>query len=225
MKTYIIPLLLSLLCCVSCALFMGLRGKSSHRASLIFKVLISLSFTAVGGCFYACPAQGLFVLLGLSLGALGDLLLGLRKLLPHHHDRTFILGALSFSLGHGFYMAFLNAQSTGLWVPALPVFALLMIFSGFYARIGGFAGKKLFLPGMVYIGIEALMCSLAAVLFLKSPGPGSLLFFLGGISFLLSDNLLCAFSFGSQKTKAADILLHVTYIAAQLLIAWSLAWF
>ena len=225
MNFYTVPIFLSLLCCLSCALFMSLRGRSSHGLSLLFKILMSLSFAAVGGYFYFPSRLGLFVLIGLSLGALGDLLLGLRKLFPHHHDLTFILGAVSFSLGHGFYMGFLSSQSTGLWDPALPVFLGVMVLSFFYSRIGGFSGKKLYLPGMAYIGIEALMCSLAAVLFWKCPGMGSFLFFLGGISFLVSDNLLCAYTFGTRKTFSVDVLLHVTYVAAQLLIAWSLGWF
>ena len=47
------------------------------------------------------------------------------------------------------------------------------------------------------------------------------LFAAGGVLFIISDNILCAYSFGSERRFGANIGIHATYYAAQLLIAWS----
>ena len=49
----------------------------------------------------------------------------------------------------------------------------------------------------------------------------ALLFAAGGVLFIISDNILCAYSFGSERRFGANIGIHATYYAAQLLIAWS----
>ena len=58
--------------------------------------------------------------------------------------------------------------------------------------------------------------------FAAEPGPGLLLFALGGICFGVSDNVLLAYCYGNSRTWNKNILVHVTYYAAQLLIAWSI---
>ena len=217
----LLPLGLVPLCCVFEALFLRSRDRGNHRAALALKSLASLCFVALGLLSARSVPGSLPVVLGLVFGMLGDQLLALRKLFPAHHDLTFITGALSFSLGHFCYMAYLTETAEGMLLPAIPVFLVLAAGSELFARYSGFSQGRMHLPGLLYIAIEAAMCALALVRLWLAPGLSAVLFAAGGLLFLVSDNLLCAYSFGKMKTRAADRWLHITYIAAQLLIARS----
>ena len=201
--------------------FLRLRQRQRHGAALVLKGLAALQFCLIGLLLHDRAQAGWAVAAGLFCGLTGDILLGLRKLMPHRHDLTFVAGALVFCLGHGFYIYYLT-RIPGLWLPALPIFLVLLILSEAFARYGGFHRGKMHLPGMFYIAAEALMAALSLVLVMKAFSAGSLLFALGGVSFLVSDNLLCAYSFGRLKSPSIDWALHGTYLAAQLLIGWSL---
>ena len=48
------------------------------------------------------------------------------------------------------------------------------------------------------------------------------MFAVAGVCFAVSDNILCAQSYGNKKTAGMNRAVHVTYYAAQLLIAWSM---
>ena len=216
--------LLTAACCGFEILFLRIRSRGRHLAALLLKGAASLCFCLTGilfaaGSDFSCRW---YVAAGLGLGLAGDVLLALRKLYPSHHDLIFSAGALAFCLGHGCYMWALGSLVPGLISKAMPVFLVLVIGSELFARRAGFRESRMHLPGMIYIAVEALMCSMALALCSLEPGPGAVLFSLGGISFLISDNLLCGFSFGSLKTRKTDLLLHVTYLLAQNAIAWSI---
>lgn len=217
-----IAILLTVLSCLCEILFLKLRSGSRHFLSLVLKVLAALSFCLLGCLFSCLRSSGWLIAAGLFMGLLGDLLLGLRKLYPQHHDLTFVAGALAFSLGHGFYMGQLLGFHAGIFPASLPVFLILVIFSEVFAHKAGFSQGKMHWPGLIYIAIEAMMCALALVSALRFPGAGTALMAAGGLSFLVSDNLLCAYSFGSLKKPSVDWALHATYLAAQLLIGWSI---
>ena len=217
-----IPILLSLFCCLLEILFLRQRSAGNHIRALILKVLASLCFCLVGIWGSICRGWGFVISAGLVCGLLGDLLLGLRKLRPHHHDLIFVAGALAFSLGHVLYSYALVRLQSGLLLPSLPIFLILVLLSELFARKSGFSQGNMHIPGLFYIGVEGVMCALALSAYGKNPTLGTGLFALGGISFLVSDNLLCAFSFGSLRNSFTDRLLHATYLMAQLFIAWSI---
>ena len=77
-------------------------------------------------------------------------------------------------------------------------------------------------PGMIYMAVVAFMGALAVSVAIHAPGVSTLLFAIGGVLFIISDNILCAYSFGSERRFGANIGIHATYYAAQLLIAWSI---
>ena len=219
----IFALLLTLVCPLSEALFLRQRDAGRHWPAFWLKGLAALCFLGTGVLLASLAQGSKWVVWGLAFGLAGDQLLALRKIFPARHDLTFAAGTLSFSLGHVCYMAALLGAAPGLPLPAFPVFLVLVAGSEVFARKARFARGKMHLPGLAYIAIEAAMCALALARLWLVPDLSAGLFALGGVSFLISDNLLCAYSFGAMKTKAADRMLHITYIAAQLLIAWSLA--
>ena len=219
----ILSLLLTALCCHCEARFLHQRDAGRHWPAFFLKGLASLSFVAVGLVMALYAHRGGAVVWGLVFGLAGDGLLALRKIFPAHHDLTFVSGALAFSVGHFCYMAALLGAEDGLLLPALPLFLLLTAGSEVFAHKAGFSSGSMHWPGLLYIAIEAAMCALALVRLFLAPSLAAGLFAAGGVSFLVSDNLLCAYSFGSMKTSSVDRWLHLTYIAAQLLIAWSIA--
>ena len=77
-------------------------------------------------------------------------------------------------------------------------------------------------PGMIYMAVVAFMGALAVSVAIHAPGVSTLLFAIGGVLFIISDNILCAYSFGSERRFGANIGIHATYYAAQMLIAWSI---
>ena len=135
---------------------------------------------------------------------------------------TFVSGAIVFSVGHGFYIAYLLSLRGDLLPPATPIFILLVVGSELFAHKTSFNKGKMHYPGLLYIAVEGAMCALALARLIRAPGVAAAFFAAGGILFFLSDNLLCAHGFGTWKTRAVNIWLHVTYISAQLLIAWSI---
>ena len=81
---------------------------------------------------------------------------------------------------------------------------------------------KLQLPAVGYIALVVFMAAAACSAAVRGFSVGLLLFAAGGICFAVSDNLLCAYCFGTGRSRSVDRAVHISYYAAQLLIAWSL---
>ena len=75
---------------------------------------------------------------------------------------------------------------------------------------------------LLYVAIEAFMSAMALILSYSHTNLGTLLLVTGSFSFFTSDNLLCAYTFGDLKNTEIDYAVHVTYVGAQLFIAWSI---
>lgn len=223
LNALIFALLLALASILSETIFLKKRRSGKHGISLLWKAAASGSFCLTGAVLAGASGspQGPVICLGLTMGLMGDVLLGLRKLFPGQHDLAFRAGALAFSVGHVFYMIALGQTARLPWAPVLLIFLVLMAGAELFARRGGFAKHKMHLPGLLYIGIEACMAAMALTLPWLHRTPGAFLFAAGSLSFFCSDSLLCAYSFGTMKTLSCDRAVHVTYLCAQLLIAFS----
>ena len=217
-------MLLSLGSAVLETVFLRHRYRENHWKSFFCKGLSALSFCGVGLLFalHAPCSRSFLILSGLFMGFLGDELLALRKLYPRHHDFSFFAGALAFSAGHFFYFSALQKITPLPFGPFLLLFLILITCSEAFLRLCKCQDHRMHLPGLIYIGIEAIMCAGALYCACRRTGPGTLLFAIGGLSFLISDNLLCVFTFGNLRKPGIDQALHITYLSAQLLIAWSI---
>ena len=163
-----------------------------------------------------CPAPSPLVLLAQLFGWIGDLLLLSKR------KRNFILGACSFLLGHGFYIAAilltLHGPPPGLVVLALlfPLFPLLSVLL-FHKELG----EQRVLKAMpVYFALLGGLVLTAAAALLRSPGPGSVCLFFGAVLFLISDTILVTLML--KRTRAASygsFWVMLTYIFAQALLA------
>lgn len=216
--------LLSLGCAVTAHFFLRAGWREDYRRALLLKGLAGLYFVLLGAVnAFRCPdiSFRIYVLAGLCFGLVGDELLALRFMKPERHDFFFSWGAAAFAAGHLMYLDALFRHGSSLSL-ALPVFVLGVGASWLYQRLKKTDAGKLRFPSMLYIAMVVFMASVACAAAVRGFSVGLLLFAAGGICFAVSDNLLCTYCFGTARSRAVDRAVHITYYAAQLLIAWSL---
>ena len=220
----ILGILLSLDSAIFETLFLRQRSEGNHRISLFYKVLASAGFCGVGllTALYAGKIQGCLIFGGLAMGLLGDFLLGMRKLSQKDHTVYFFLGMLVFSGGHIFYLTAVYRLCRLSSSAVFLVFLILMLCAETFLYAHKIRQWKVHLAGLIYIAVEALMAAASLVLAYCHTSLGSLLLATGAISFFASDNLLCAYTFGDLKIPEVDQAVHVTYLGAQIFIAWSI---
>ena len=217
---------------LGCALFghsyMNATRRKDYRSAFPRKGLAGLCFVAAALCLLPLCADRRFawlVVTGLVFGLLGDQLLALRFLDKKRHDLMFALGALAFSVGHVWYLLALYGRDSRLLKPSLPALVLGLALSAVYARLRRTEPGRFRFAALVYVGLVVFMAASACALAVRSFAAGTLLFAAGGVLFAVSDNLLLARSFGSaHENEGINSAIHLTYYAAQLLIAWSAAW-
>ena len=207
-------------------LFIMQSYRRRNVASIILKTTASLLFVLLGIHCTRLRGQSvyaIYVVIGLALGMLGDLLLAIRFIRPEQHDRFFVTGALSFAVGHWLYIyAMLTKYSV-----SFPVILTVGIV-GLAAAATYVKGKKtdagrLMVFGSVYMAMVVAMGAVSISAATVAPGAATLLFAVGGVMFPVSDSILSAYSFGPDKRFGLNIGVHATYYLAQAGIAWSLA--
>ena len=187
---YVLPVLLTIGCVVLDHLFLAEMERGNHPKAVRLKGLASLCFVLTGLWFTIFAGGGkhhLLIAFGLVLGLVGDVLLAMRFEYPEKHDQYFLIGAISFALGHVLYIAALLGVNGKAWLPAIPFWIGLLAIAG----------------------VSALRCKADA---------GKI-----GVLFVISDTILSCHCFGTAKDPVYNRWVHYTYYAAQLLIAWSLA--
>ena len=222
MTPYILPaLFLTVGSCFSQLYYLEARKRGLHTWALGYKALTGLCFCLIGTLLFIRSSTGGLILSGLWLGFLGDLLLSLRLLFPRQRRRAFLGGALTFALGHLCYLSFLLTKAPEL-LPALLAAAVLILPCEVLAKNTGWSQGSLHLPVLAYLGLEALVSGAALSCLWQSPGLHLAFFALGTLLLLVSDNLLCAQSFGNRPSPRRDRSTHLTYLLAQLILAWCL---
>ena len=173
-------------------------------ASLVFVLLGLLELRRTGTSVY-----GELVVAGLTLGMLGDLLLALRYLGQKLHHFFFAAGSVSFFLGHVVYIAAILTLCPQAWTYAIPIAVVALGAASFYAYAKEVRAGKVTPLGAVYIATGAFISSSRALF----------LFFVGGVCFSASDNMLVVLSFGKNDSPYRNAVLHVLYYMAQIFIA------
>lgn len=158
-----------------------------------------------------------YVIAALVSGFLGDVFL-----LADEKKYCFIMGIISFLIGHIFYaIAFIKASGEAFQIS--PWYALLIlpyVIYGIYAyKIIGKKMGNLKPAAVVYIFV-ILFTSITCLFVLVSGKHELFLAYLGTIAFVVSDSIL-GYSMFVSKNKYSDILVMLTYIAAQMLIIFS----
>lgn len=183
-------------------------------ASLVFVLLGLLELRRTGTSVY-----GELVVAGLTLGMLGDLLLALRYLGQKLHHFFFAAGSASFFLGHVVYIAAILMLCPQAWTYAIPIAVVALGAASFYAYAKEVRAGKVTPLGAVYIASVLFMTACAATGAFISSSRALFLFFVGGVCFSASDNMLVVLSFGKNDSPYRNAVLHVLYYMAQIFIA------
>ena len=189
-------------------------------ASLMF-VLLALQCIRLRGT----GTYAVYVAAGLGFGMLGDLLLALRYLSRRLHDFWFVSGTLAFFFGHVLYVLAVLTAAPRAWAYAIPITLVALAVAGFYSHAMEVKAGKIMPLGVVYIGgvIFVAACALTGAFLTGSRA--LFLFFLGGLCFSLSDNMLVVLSFGRNDSPYRNAVLHVLYYMAQIFIALSILFY
>ena len=204
--------------------------------ALFLKALVSTFFLSVAVCgwYTATGLRGLqplgvFVLLGLLLGLLGDVWLDAKYVFPEKDVPFTYAGFASFGAGHVLFIVGLLLQySDGRpWTLLLPFLLALLLSLGNTAlekpmklRFGKMK------PVVIVYGFllfSMLLTAGAQALLHGWQVPTLNLFFIGGALFTLSDLVLSGTYFGEGKERPVDLIAnYVLYYGGQFLIALSL---
>ncbi|OPX50431.1 lysoplasmalogenase [Clostridium thermobutyricum] len=158
------------------------------------------------------------IILALFFGFLGDVFL-----IKSKNSKFFIMGLLSFLIGHIFYIVelfkninFKNFYFIYLFSLLIPILISYFVYNKIKNYLGSFKT-----PVIMYISIIATMLCLSIFYFLTNTTSLPLIAMLGAILFVLSDSILSISTFkGSFKRDSFFIM--ITYIMAQFLLSYSL---
>ena len=159
------------------------------------------------------------IVAALLAGCAGDVFLMLKG-----NENYFLLGMVSFLLGHVFYIiSFILSMGTNivlmliagplLFVPVLVI--LYFTFPKFKDKMGDYK-----IPVYVYMGVILLMHVFAILRVTQYPLLCSCFYstYIGSILFILSDSLIAVDKFGEKKIPRIRHYIMETYIFAQLFI-------
>ena len=228
-----------LLLCGAVSLVLYVSEKVRHYSvkAVLLKSLSSALFVAVALCGWYASATaggpkplGIFVVLGLLFGLMGDIWLDLKYVFPEKDGIFTYAGFTTFGVGHLLYIAGLLIQYVdgGAKTILLAAAALAILLS-----LGNLAMEK---PMKLrYGGMKPVVGVYGALLFATVLVSGALamlrgwrettldLFFAGALLFALSDLILSGTYFGQGKERPRDLILnYLTYYGGQFLIACSL---
>lgn len=222
----VLGFVLMLLCAGLVALFMIAFYRKQFKQALLFKGLSSLCFVIFAFAVfltYEFSWIRLILLVGLCFGIVGDEVLALCQIYPSHDNQHFIGGGVFFIIGHIAYIASMLLMGGPNWIALAIVFAVLVLLSILYESRRKYLSVEIKNSLKLYISIVILFASVGIATFLKQGAIGTALLALGGILFVVSDNILFAFKCGARPRYLQNVVLHVAYYLAQFLIAWSIA--
>lgn len=202
-----------------------LQGAFSKATASFFFLLTALCAAA------ANPGHGVYAVLivfGLALGLSGDIWLDLKWIYKADADKFLNAGFIAFMIGHLFYIGAVFA-SCGKWTALsvlLPVTASVIVSLGNiiiseklmklkFGKFRAIVGAYTFLLFMTFaVSFSAMI--------LNSFAKQWILMSAGGLLFAFSDAVLSTMYFKEGgNTKANIIINHVSYYAAQFIIASS----
>ena len=232
-----LPLILAIvfisLGAISLVFFLSEKTKRYSLKATLIKATCSLLFIATASIsvrIHSDHVLPLYVLLGLTLGLLGDIFLDFKYVYKEHDKPYSYAGFLMFGLGHilyisGLFHEFYHGENI--------LYVILPFVGGIIVALLTIILEK---PMKLKYGEMKLSCGLYAItLFSMALSSLSLcimtsfqnitliMFFIGGVLFAVSDLILSGTYFGVGKERPVDIITNaVTYYAAQYLIAFSI---
>ena len=217
------------LCVLLAALFIVVRVLRGGMTALYLKALASVGFVGLGLVMFFgySPAnwKSIFVILGLVMGLVGDVLLDFKVVQKEKSDTFLNWGMLAFGVGHIFYFIYLvlKLPEFNVWgliiaigVAALITFAIIK----FIAPLMKLDFGKFKWQSAAYSFILSFVMLYAITCAILSPSFWLIALGLGLI--FVSDLILSTMYFGGkQDDKLLRILNHGIYYLGQIAIALS----
>lgn len=204
--------------------FIVCEHKEKYVPADIFKGLASLMFVIIGMLGYmnvTSDSLGKMIAAGLVFGLIGDVLLNLRFVVKKNGQKVFLLGILSFLIGHILYLCALIPISvnTGVCVIIGAILAAALL-AYIFKTMEVKTAFKIF--GVFYLGAVIIMTVIAIGIALSTGGTHDLLYAIGAVLFTASDIILIFNTFSGVTKFSLRITNLSLYYAGQLLIAGSL---
>ena len=212
------------LCLLLMVAFIIAEFRERWMQGVILKGSASLCFVLFGflGSQYCSDARFAgFVIAGLAVGAVADVLLNLRYVYEHIGRLLFAGGTLVFLVGHVLYAVAVWPRAMLPWLfVALGVVATVFVMRWIFSQIEAEGPLKII--GVFYVGIVVVLNCLAFSAVFANIGPQSLVFLAGTLLFLLSDIVLILNTFGGNPQFGRRVVNLTLYYIGQILIALSL---
>ena len=230
----IVAIILLSLGATATTLFIYQKVEDYSTKAILLKTIASFLFVVVGAySFYAGGLHplGIYIIIGLALGMLGDVFLGFKHVYKEDSKLFTKAGFVCFSLGHivyvsGMFGEFFHPDSSFLYillplVTALLLGLVLMVIEKPCKLYYGSMKKIIFIYGFLLFSTP---CTALSLTVLNHFAVVPLIMLTGaGFLFAVSDILLCTTYFGENRdTPLNNIVNSITYFLAQYMIAFSL---
>ncbi len=205
-------------------IFITVEHKEKYVLADVLKGLAALMFVIIGFIGYfevSMDSMGKKLLIGLTFGMIGDIILNLRFVLKKNGQKVFLVGILAFLIGHILYLAALIPVAEYLVIDivigaVLAAALLTYIFKTMEVKIA----FKIF--GVVYLGAVIIMTVMAVHIAIISGNTHDIIYAIGAILFTASDIVLIFNTFSGVTKFSLRITNLSLYYLGQLLIAGSL---
>ncbi len=230
----VIAIILLSLGAITSGIFIASKVINYSLKTIVLKTVASLFFVALAiYCAVITPEHTLFkvfLILGLSFGLLGDVLLGFKYITTKTKNLWILAGMFAFAFGHIFYIVALFVEY---YVPGNPWFVMLPFITALgisflymiVSRKVEISFGKMLPFGIFYLLCLTSMVSTALYMAILHgfSNVTSVMFFAGALFFMASDFMLTGAYFKKgQRPKAYMAIYSVFYYLAQFIIAFSL---
>ena len=214
------------------ALFIYVRLKKGGTLALYAKALASVGFLTLGifGAYESMLGlASVFILLGLLMGLLGDIVLDLKVVYKQDNDQHLNAGMLCFGVGHIFYFVALTILVTNsLYISSklLPILLISALIGVLFTLGVVFLAKPMLkldfgnfkIQTILYTFILSFMTAYSIAVTIYAP---KVLLFAIGLAFILISDLILSNQYfgGKADNKFFTFLNHAVYYMGQIAIA------
>lgn len=203
-------------------IFIAVEHKEKYVAADVLKGLAALCFVIVGVTGYVTRTNdsfGMKLMIGLVFGMIGDILLNLRFVVGEEKgQKVFLLGIVSFLIGHILYLAALipvaaHAGACAVIGAILAAALLAYIFKTMDVKLA----FKIF--GVFYLGAVIIMTVMAIDAAIATQTIRSIEYAIGAVLFMVSDIVLIFNTFSGTSRFSMRITNLSLYYVGQMMIA------
>lgn len=221
-----IGIILTFACVISSIYFMKAYYIKNFKLSVMLKGLAGVFFVLFGLVKIIAEETMTWpialITVALLLGLAGDELLALRHTFKEKYTFYFVVGALCFGGEHILLMTSVFLEGIPNLLVVLILFGIAVSLSLVYLKTRKTDAGSIHKSAIFYVCLLSLMCSVMISRVIFAPNLPNLLFALGGLGFILSDNILLVYNFGEKRDWWLNELVHIAYYGAQLCFGWAL---